>query len=300
MRPLRWLTPGTRWFITTRCLESRFLLRPTDALNQRVGFWMATALERYPGIRLHALYVASNHLHAVVTDIDGSLSGFCGFFLGSLAKDVNHLLDRLGPVFHRRFSAEPILDDDAVVERIAYLVCNPVADRLTRSWRRWPGILLWCADGTSNAHSFQRLDVRAYDAARRKAGVSRKDFFRTSTLRIVNPLDGDEQIISADRIRSAVVARSASLTRALRGQPVLGPDGVADRRTNDTPTRSKRSPRPLCHGSHFVARNAFRRTWRELVAAYRLAAARLRAGEVDARFPPFTFPPWRPLVGPSP
>ncbi len=260
---------------------------------------MATALERFPAIRLHALYVASNHLHAVVTDADGSLSGFCGFFLGSLAKDVNHMLDRLGPVFHRRFSAEPILDDDALVERIAYLVCNPVADRLTRSWRRWPGVLLWCADGSSNTHSFRRLDGRAYDAARLKVDVSPKDFSRTAILRISAPTDGHERILDPERIRSAVTARSATLTRALRGQSVLGRDGVSTRRPNDTPTRSKRTPRPLCHGSHFVARDAFRRTWRALVAAYRLAAARLRAGEIDARFPPFTFPPWRPLVGPS-
>lgn len=304
MRPVRWLTPGTRWFITTRCLESRFFLKPTTALNQRVGFWLATALDRFPGIRLHAVYAASNHLHLIVTDLDGSLSTFGGFFLGRLAKDVNQLLDRLGPVFHRRFSAEPILDDDALVERIAYLVCNPIADRLTHTWRRWPGVLYWYEDGSAESHSFQRLDAHAYTAARSAvhspSSVRQRDFFRTATLRLSKPTGRDGRIVAPGRVRGAVDARAAALTRQLRGQPVLGHTGVLARSPHDRPTRSERSPRPLCHASRLDVREAFRCAWRALVTAYRSAAARLRAGDTGANFPAFTFPPWRPLVSPAP
>ena len=262
---------------------------------------MAAALQRFPAIRLHALYVASNHLHAVVTDEDGSLSAFCGFFLGNLAKDVNELVGRLGPVFHRRFSAEPILDDDAVVERITYLVCNPVADRLVSCWRRWPGLLLWAGDGRTTERSFRRLDIGAYAAARRAARsaskVHERDFFKTASLLISDPSDSDGRPFDPDRTRAAVAARSAALGSQTRGQRVLGQFGVVARDPHQRPTHTARSPRPLCHASDIDLRIAFRRAWRTLVAAYRCAAARFRGGETETRFPAFTFPPWRPLVG---
>ena len=85
-RPIRWLQPHTRWFVTTRTLEARLLLVPSPELNERIGFWFGRALKRFPGIEAHALYVASNHLHVVVTDRDGSLSAFFGYFLGFVAR----------------------------------------------------------------------------------------------------------------------------------------------------------------------------------------------------------------------
>jgi hypothetical protein len=304
MRPLRWLTPRTRWFVTTRCLESRFFLKPTPALNQRFGFWLAKALARYPAIRLHAVYAASNHLHAVLTDTDGSLSAFCGYFLGMLARDVNLLHDRLGPVFHRRFSAEPILDDDAVAERIAYLVCNPVEDRLAAGWRHWPGTLLWSQSGAPQTHVFRRLDAVALRTAKAQSKhtgvpVREQDFVDRETLTI-HPVDDDRgHCLDPDRIRTAVERRERSLAETLRGKPVLGPVKALRQDVNASPRHSDRSPRPLCHTSRREIWDEFRVAWRRLVSAYRETAARFRDGDLRVRFPAFTFPPWRPLVMPS-
>ncbi|MFN7955364.1 MAG: hypothetical protein U0610_26810, partial [bacterium] len=199
-RPIRWLQPRTRWFVTSRALEARFLLVPSVALNQRVGFWLGRALKRFPGIRAHGLYVASNHVHAVVTDRDGSLSAFCGYFFGKLAKDVNALRERRGPVFHRRFSAEPILDDEAVAERIAYLVCNPIEDRLCEDWREWPGVLLWSQSRKPETFSFRRLNETAYEIARAHAErdgkkVKQEDFFEEEIVTISPVDDGDGGVL---------------------------------------------------------------------------------------------------------
>ena len=51
-RPLRILLPGTLWFVTFRCSEQRFLLRPDAECNQIFGYTLAEALERYPKNRL--------------------------------------------------------------------------------------------------------------------------------------------------------------------------------------------------------------------------------------------------------
>ncbi len=302
-RPIRWLQPHTRWFVTSRALEARFLLVPSVALNQRVGFCFGRALKRFPGVRAHALYVASNHVHFLVTDQDGSLSGFCGYFLGKLAKEVNDLRDRRGPVFHRRFSAEPILDDDAVAERIAYLVCNPIDDRLLEDWREWPGVLLWTKSHEPETFSFRRLNETAYEIAKANAErvgkkVKQEDYFEEETLTISPVDDGDGSVLDPKAAVRTVERRAQALREQHRGKPYLGVKKILRQDANDAPKRSDQSPRPLCHTTRLALWQEFRELWRSLVTTYREISARFRQGVLRVRFPAFTFPPWRPLIVP--
>ncbi len=304
-RPVRWLRPHTRWFVTSRALEARFLLVPSDALNQRVGFWLGRALKRFPGIRAHALYVASNHVHACVTDRDGSLSAFFGYFLGQLAKDVNALRERGGPVFHRRFSAEPILDDEAVAERIAYLVCNPIEDRLLEDWREWPGVMLWTQSSQPETFRFRRLDTTGYAIAKRSAErngkkVKQGEFFEEETVTI-SPFDDCENgVLDPKVIVRAVKHRAQALREQHRGKVYLGVRKILRQQANDAPKSSDQSPRPLCHTTRLELWQEFKELWKNLVSTYREISARFRQGELRIRFPAFTFPPWRPLIVPLP
>lgn len=217
-RPLRWLRPRQRWFVTSRCLEARFLLRPDVAMKQRFGFWLAKATQRFPGIRVHAAIQLSNHTHLCVTDDDGSLAAFCGYFFGMLARDVNELRDRSGPAFHRRYSAEPLLDREATLQKIAYLVCNPVEAGLVRDWREWPGVLVFTQTRDHETHSYRRLDAIAYRAAKARAGRERKtvkqsDFWMEGVL-ILHPFDeGDADILDPAAICDAVDGRQRALVR---------------------------------------------------------------------------------------
>ncbi len=278
---------------------------PSDPLNQRVGFWFGRALRRFPGIHAHAIYVASNHIHAVVTDLDGSLSAFFGYFFGQLAKDVNAFRDRRGPVFHRRFSAEPILDDDAVCERIAYLVCNPMIDRLTHDWREWPGVLLWTKLDQPEIYRFRRPsepDQRVASSRATRAGKHAKeeeDCFDEEIVAISPVDDADGRVLDPQRIAHAVHRRAQALREQHRGKPALGVKRILRQAFNDAPKQSDDSPRPLCHTSRLALWQEFRDLWRTIRTVYREVSARFRKGELRARFPAFTFPPWRPLVGPS-
>ncbi len=302
-RPIRWLQPRTRWFITSRALEARCLLVPSVAINQRVGFWLGRALKRFPGIRAHALYVASNHVHACVSDLDGSLSDFVGYFLGNLARDVNALRERSGPLFHRRFSAEPILDDEAVAERIAYLVNNPTEDRLVDDWRDWPGVLLWTKTHQPETRRFRRLNESAYVTAKAHAEhvgkkVKQEDFFEEEVVTITPVDDGEGHLLDPKQIRCAVERRAQALRDQHRGKPCLGVARILRQDARDAPKHSDRSPRPLCHTTRRTLWDEFRERWRSLVSTYREISARFRQGELRIRFPAFTFPPWRPLVVP--
>lgn len=302
-RPIRWLQPHTRWFVTTRTLEARLLLVPSPELNERIGFWFGRALKRFPGIEAHALYVASNHLHVVVTDRDGSLSAFFGYFLGFVARDVNALRNRRGPVFHRRFSAEPILDADALAERIAYLVCNPLEDRLVADWREWPGVLMWPQSDQPQRYTFQRLDQTSFARARSRAKrggthIDRKSFVAKESVTIFPLPDEGSGIPDANWIRTAVARRAQALRERDSGKRCLGAARIVRQHANALPERSDHSRRPLCHTTRRTLWLEFRALWRTLVSAYREISARFRGGELRARFPAFTFPPWRPLIVP--
>jgi len=47
-------------------------------------------------------------------------------YFWQLAKDINRIRHRRCYVFERRFSAEPVLDDIALQDRLLYLVLTPL------------------------------------------------------------------------------------------------------------------------------------------------------------------------------
>src|SRR5262249_5848895 len=136
-RPLRMLKPDTAWFVTTRCDGARFLLRPDSQMNCLFGLWLGRATARFTRIELHGVVMMSNHLHILLVDRASQLSSFMEYFLGHLARAVNEHRGRSGAVFDRRFSAEPILDEDARSARLIYLVANPVDAVLVPSHEQW-------------------------------------------------------------------------------------------------------------------------------------------------------------------
>ena len=141
-RLLRHYPPESFNFVTTRCHQARFFLRPDHDLNRAILEWLARAQRHRPGIRIHAILEMSNHLHAIVRDSGASLAFWAQHLLGSLAGAVSALRDRSGAVGARRDSAEPILDDDAILERVAFLATNPVSAHLVDAHEDWPGLLL--------------------------------------------------------------------------------------------------------------------------------------------------------------
>ena len=68
MRPLRYLPPNTLWFVTSRCLQAQYLLRPDEEMTNRFGYWLGRALDRYSGIELYGAIQMSNHFHFVLKD----------------------------------------------------------------------------------------------------------------------------------------------------------------------------------------------------------------------------------------
>ena len=78
----------------------------------------------------------------------------------------------------------------------------------------------------------------------------------------------------------------------------LGVDAILSRHPHYRPGQTPSSPRPWFHAVSREARAAMRTALIWIVAAYREASERFRAGAYDVAFPEGTFPPARPFIDP--
>ena len=296
-RPLRRHAPGTYYLVTTRCHQARFFLRPESALNEAVLEWLARAQQQYPDLQIHAFCAMSNHLHLLVRDTRGELARWASYFFGNLARAVNGIRQRRGVAFERRYAAEPVLDDAALLDRLVYVVTNPVKAGLCEVSRQWPGVVLWAAGEEPEQREVSWIDRGPYRRARHRAkkrgeAPPAPELFRTSGTLVLQPLAGR-------RSAEAIEAREQELAaeRARSGRAAMTRDEVLAQDWHAAPQRAKRSPRPACHTSERSLRQAFLEGYREFVEAFRQASAQWREGCRDVVFPPWSYPPSCPLVG---
>ena len=135
----RSIVPGATYLLTRRVLRRHLLLRPDAAITGLVLYALAVSAPRF-GIHVHALCAMSTHLHLVITDEKGVLPSFLQFFHRILALGTKVLRAWEGPVWdHEPTSVVRLTTREAVVQKIAYTLANPVAAGLVRHANEWPG-----------------------------------------------------------------------------------------------------------------------------------------------------------------
>jgi REP element-mobilizing transposase RayT len=299
-RPLRRQVPGQYYLVTTRCHQARFFLRPDAELNDAVVQWLARAQHRYPRIRIFAVCVMSNHLHLVVRDEAGELASWASFFFGNFARAVNRIRRRSGSCFERRYSAEPILDEEALLDRLVYTVTNPVKAGLCRRVRDWPGIVLFARTSHPEKVYAASGEGSLAGQTRKRAARSQKDTPNGGGVCYKGPLliDPLPHMPAESSCAQMVEERENELARQRRsrGHQILGAAKVLAVSWHSAPQHPKRSPRPICHATSSRLRAQFRQNIRHFTCLFQTASERLRRGAFGASFPEWSFPPGRPLV----
>jgi REP element-mobilizing transposase RayT len=136
----RQVLPGTTYLVTRRCSERRFFLRPSKRTTDTFRYVLAVAARRY-GIRVHAFCVLSNHFHLVVTDPNAKLPLFHRDLDGLVARAVNCSLGRRESFWDPdSYSAVRLETPNDVLQKMIYVLANPVAAGLVRHGREWPGL----------------------------------------------------------------------------------------------------------------------------------------------------------------
>jgi REP element-mobilizing transposase RayT len=299
-RPIRYIPPGSTVEVTTRTIQSRFLLRPSQLLNAIIIGILGRALERHP-IKLHYFVVLSNHVHLLLTVPNGrALAKFMNYVNSKIAREAGRLCGWRARFWGRRYSAICVLDESAMVARLRYLMAHGCKEFLVQRPEDWPGANALRAVVNGEPLVGTWIDRTAACRSGRNALAHLVEYqVRISPL----PCWGYLPRMEVQRRCGELLADiKAAVKREIgeRGCSPIGAALVCRKAPESRPATTKRSPAPLCHASNRQTRDAYRREYQEFAAAYRTASARFRAGDTGIEFPPHCFPPSLPFsTGPA-
>lgn len=274
-RPLRMFDSATYYFITDRCHEERHFLRPDPEVLEIV----ARALRKAIGatdVAVLGWVLMGNHWHIIVraTKEPDALPAFMQRLKSEVARAVNEHLGRQGTFWADRYHAIPILDESSLLERMMYVLMNPVAAGISATCAEYPGL------SSLEANVGVRAACGAVDvpvelppqwAGLDDAALSRQRAWMRDELR------ARENAVKEERRKRGLPRAKAE--RCLRVSPF------------DRPKRPARRPAPMCFAATLDVRRAFARLRSAFITAYRWASAQFRAGVLDVMFPAGAFPP---------
>jgi hypothetical protein len=272
--------------ITRRCSERRFLLRPDHETNNAFLYCLAVAAQRF-GIQVIFTYAAANHHHTGIFDPDGRYPEFLAYFHKYVAKCQNALRGRFENLWSSEHaSVVRLVQSDDILEKMIYVLTNPVKDPLVEHVWEWPGVNSYSAtvDGTALT-------------ATRPAHFFRKDgtMPEAVTLTIARP-QGFERMSAKEfaaliKARVAAAEKSAAADRRAKGINVLGRERILKQdwraRPKSAEPHFKLSPRVAAQNKwariEAITRNM------DFLAAYFAAKDELRKGSRDVVFPAGTW-----------
>jgi REP element-mobilizing transposase RayT len=274
---------GTTYLITRRCVERRFLLRPSPQTNRIIEYCLAVAAAR-TGVEVHAFCAMSNHVHAVATDTQGRLPEFLQFFHRHVAVAVNASLGRKENLWSgHQTSVVEIGDDQDVIDKLAYVVANPTAAGLVRAPQKWPGVI------TTRLGESKRIKRPAdyFRVTGTMPEFASLHYTLPPQLLHLDYADANRRFFQALSIK-VQAARADALAA---GREFLGPKQVLKTSLGTAPSTSERTKTRM---PRFAIRNQERRRaavarWKAFQLVYMEALHRWRHGERSTRFPEGTW-----------
>jgi REP element-mobilizing transposase RayT len=286
-RPIRMFEAEVPYFLTVRCLHGRLFLRPSERTNEILGGVLARAA-RLAGIEVFAFVFASNHVHLLVRGPPSQISPFMQYLLTNISKKVGSIVGWRGAFWERRYSAEPVLDEEALFGRIRYILSHGVKEGLVATCEEWPGLssLSMMLDGEPRRFRWFQWSDRWRE---RKLGKPCARFdercSRVEQLVLAPiPHPAFQEPRSRRQILESLVQGIQEYGRALH-QRFRGRAWVLAQRPQHRPERPARTPRPLCHTSSRRLLDEFREKARGFTTAFLNASQRWRAGDFSAPFP---------------
>jgi len=303
-RKLRIVPEGGGLFeITCRTIHGRLLFRPGPELNDIFVGVLARAARLYE-VSVSAAVCLSNHFHLLIWADDAlQLARFMGYVNSNFGREVARLRKWPDKVFSRRYQAIPVSNEEgAQVERLKYILSHGVKEDLVLRAADWPGV--HCVEALLlgiplTGYWFDR--TQEFAARRRGESYDRLAYATEETL-VFAPLPCWSHL-SPEQYRQRVLSlveeidEETTLRRSRTGGRLLGRDAVLAQDPHHRPAKIKRSPAPFVHAVTKAVRRELWEAYALIVAAYRTAADRLRAGDRGAVFPLGCFPPALPFAG---
>ena len=216
----RRVVPGMIQMITRRVLRRTHLLRPDREFNRLCLYLLAVYSERY-NIEVHAIVFMSTHEHLIVTDSDGQIPDFLRDYHRELALGTKVLRRWEGTLWDSEpTSRVQLCTPQAVIEKLAYIMANPVDAALVHRADDWPGLI-----------------TLPHDLGSKTWTVERPDFYfdpdnplwpKTATLRLTMPRTPWAQQEVRYRVEHELARQESEARTRVRakGWRVLGESGV--------------------------------------------------------------------------
>jgi REP element-mobilizing transposase RayT len=155
----RFVLPGDTVMITRRTLRRHHLFRPDSAIRQLYLYTLGLCAKPF-GILVHAVTLMSTHEHLIVTDTQGRFPDFLRRLHRLVSLGTKVLRKWEGPTWdHEQTSVVRLLTEQAIVEKLAYVMANPVQAGLVRHARDWPGITVLPQELGRRTWTLKRPDV---------------------------------------------------------------------------------------------------------------------------------------------
>ncbi len=298
----RFFEPGTLVEVTDVTIQNRYLLRPSDELNDIVIGVLGHAQSLYD-MTVCGAVALSTHLHLLLVPKDPEhLADFMCHVKTNLSKEVGRLHDWPGKLWKGRYKMVLVSDEEqAQVRRFEYLISNSVKEGLVDRVAEWPGVHTAEAlvEGTLLTGTW--YDRTKEHLARQRNEDFDPDDFATEERLVLSPLPCWAHL-PPEEYRGRVVEivaridEEAAQERQRTGSRSLGVKKILRTSPHKRPRRVGKSPRPRFHAATKRVLQQMRKAHAEVVAAFREASQRLLAGDRDAVFPEGTFPPGLPFV----
>jgi putative transposase len=145
--------------VTRRCTQRQFLLKPSALTNQIFAYCLGLGA-KMTDVMLHAYVVMSNHWHAILTDPEGRLPEFTEWVHKFAAKCMNAQLGRWENLWSSEHCSDVLLTGpEDVLNKIIYVVTNPVNAELVERAHQWPGLISMPSDYTSGPVLIEKPDI---------------------------------------------------------------------------------------------------------------------------------------------
>ena len=141
-RKLRFVPEGGALVeVTCRTIQGRYLLRPSQQLNDTLLGVLGRAQRLCP-VEICSFTFLSSHYHMLLRVGDAQqLARFMAYFNGNLAREVGRLTGWTDRLWSRRYDSILVSDEEAAqVERLQYHLAQGVKEGLVASPLEWPGV----------------------------------------------------------------------------------------------------------------------------------------------------------------
>jgi putative transposase len=279
----RRILPNDTYLVTRRCMGRRFLLRPDKRVNQAFEYCLARAAERY-AVAVHGWCAMSNHYHLVITDPQGVLPDFMAWLNRQLAMCVKRLRGWDEVVWEPNvaYSAVELSGQAEALDKVAYVLLNPVSAGLVRAPELWPGSVSTLETLFAGSVNAGRPAVWFRESAAERVGLA-----------LSAPPCFPDQAAYLKALKALLASRLAQLRAEFRrqGRGFVGSNRVRKNSVTDQPTtrKSRFGSSPTFSALTRATWHAARERLRAFRRAYHEAYRAWRSGKRDVEFPPGTW-----------